>query len=150
RTFPAERRSGTSWRKEPGMNSKNVLVLGSGVCGLTTALKLLRGGHKVTVWSREPEGEMPRTSLNPYAMWVPVKIDSDARIERWTNESFSELESLSHDPSTGIVMRQIFVLKQVREEPWYAGKLAIFRHARPEELPGGYADAHVLDMAPVI
>jgi len=48
------------------------------------------------------------------------------------------------------VMRQIFMLKQTREEPWYAGKLAVFRHARPEELSGGYVDAHVLDMAPVI
>jgi len=132
------------------MNSKNVLVLGSGVCGLTTALKLLRNGHKVTIWSREADGELPRTSLNAYAMWVPVKIDADARIEHWTNESFPEFESLSHDPATGVVMRQIFVLKQAREEPWYAGKLAVFRHARPEELSSGYADAHVLDMAPVI
>jgi len=50
----------------------------------------------------------------------------------------------------GVVMRQFFTLKMVCEEPWYAGKFAGFRHARADEVPNDYKDAHVLDRAPVI
>lgn len=132
------------------MNHKNVLVLGSGVCGLTTALRLLHSGFNVTIWSSEPDGVFPPTSLNAYAMWVPVRIDADARVERWAGDSFAEFKRISGEQASGVVMRQIFVLKQRNEEPWYAGKLAIFRHARPEEIGESYRDAHVLDMAPVI
>ena len=132
------------------MNSKNVLILGAGVSGLTTALTLLRSGHKVTIWSKEPDGYLPATSANAYAMWVPVKSDADPRMERWANETFAQFESLSQDGATGVAMRQFFTLKMVYEEPWYAGKFAGFRHGRPDEIPQGYKDVHVLDAAPVI
>jgi D-amino-acid oxidase len=121
------------------MRKQNVLIIGSGVAGLTTALRLLQDGHAVTIWSKEPEGVHAHT-------WVPVRIDSDPRIERWTNESFDAFEQLALDAETGVAMRPIFVLKPERSESWYAGH----RHARPDEIPTQYADAHVLDAAPVI
>ncbi len=132
------------------MTGKNILVIGSGVSGLTSALLLMRAGHKVTIWSKESAGEFPSTSYNAYAMWVPVKIDSDPRVERWTNESYSEFEKLSRDAATGVEMRKIIALKPEHSEPWYATSLSIFRHATNEELPVGYADGHVLESAPVI
>lgn len=132
------------------MNSKNILVLGAGVSGMTTALKLLQAGRQVTVWSKEPAGQFPSTSLNAYAMWVPVKIDADPRIERWTNEGFDAFAALADDTATGVVMRRIFQLKTERNEPWFAGSFSGFRHAEAHEISDQYADAHVLDRAPVI
>lgn len=132
------------------MVNKNILIVGTGVSGLTTALKLLERGFNVTLWSKEALGVHAHTSTNAYAMWVPVRIDGDPRIERWANESFAEFEKLAADPATGVVMRQIFVLKPEHCEPWYANSFANFRHARTEEISAEYADAHVLDMAPVI
>jgi D-amino-acid oxidase len=132
------------------MNSKSVLILGAGVSGLTTALKLLQSGYGVTVCSREPEGTLPSTSLNAYAMWVPVRLDADHRVERWANESLSEFVNIARDPDSGVILRPVFVLKTRQEEPWYAASVPGFRHARRGEISGQYQDAHVLDAAPVI
>lgn len=132
------------------MNSKSVLILGAGVSGLTTAMKLLKSGYGVTICSREPEGKLPSTSLNAYAMWVPVRLDADHRVERWANESLSEFVNIARDPGSGVVLRPIFVLKTHKEEPWYAGSVSGFRHASPGEISHQYEDAHVLDAAPVI
>lgn len=132
------------------MNRKNVLILGTGVAGLTTARRLLQAGYQVTLWSKEPDGQFPETSLNAYAMWVPVASEADPRLFAWANESFAVFEALSRDPATGVTMPPTFVLKTSVEEPWYAGKVPGFRHALPGELPDGYADAHVLAAAPVI
>src|SRR5262245_57491071 len=132
------------------MPSKNVLILGAGVSGLTTALKLLKDGHKVTIWSKDADGEHPATSFNAYAFWLPVKADPDSRVERWANETFAEFAQLAQVAGTGVVMRQIFELKISQEEPWYGQKLPCFRHALPGEITSEYKDAHVLDKAPVI
>lgn len=132
------------------MNCKNVLILGAGVSGLTTALKLLQAGHKVTIWSKEGDGDFAHSSINAYAFWLPVRADSDPRVERWANETFDELARLSQYAGTGVIMRQIFELKVIREEPWYGPKLPCFRHAHAGEITEQYVDAHVLDKAPVI
>lgn len=131
------------------MNGKNILVLGQGVTGLTAAWKLLAAGHQVTIWSKEASGQFPNTSSSAYAMWVPVKVDSDPRIERWTNETYAELAALAGDSKTGVVMRRIVVLKSHKDEPWFSGQ-PWFRHGQGDEVPAGYADANVYDKAPVV
>ena len=72
------------------MTKRNILVIGAGISGLTAALKLLQAGHKVTIYSKEAAGVHPHTSFNAYAIWVPVRVDSDTRIEPWTDDSFDE------------------------------------------------------------
>ena len=64
------------------MTKQHVLVIGAGVSGLTTALALLQAGHKVTIRSKEYGGQYAHTSMSAYAMWVPMKMDADPRIER--------------------------------------------------------------------
>ncbi len=131
------------------MKSENVLVLGCGVSGLTSALRLLEAGHKVTLWSKEPVGELAPSSRNAYAMWVPVALGDDDRVERWGGETLEELTKLALDPLTGVVMRQIFNLRTEKGEPWYSGK-SYFRHGKAGEFSSQYEDAWVLDKAPVI
>ncbi|MBP7860977.1 FAD-binding oxidoreductase [bacterium] len=136
------------------MTKQHVLVIGAGVSGLTTALALLQAGHKVTIRCKEPGGQFAHTSISAYAMWVPIKMDGDPRIERWTGESFEAFKKLAGDTATGVTMKPIYQLKTKKEAPWFAGKnagnLCGFRHAEASELPAGYADAYVLSSAPVI
>jgi D-amino-acid oxidase len=134
------------------MTKKNVLILGSGVSGLTTALTVLKAGHKVTIWSKEASGEFPHTSANAYAMWWPFQwpeFPGDNRAERWANETRMWFEALVNDATAGVTMRRNFCMKISRVEPWFA-HLDCFRHALPGEVTADYVDAHVLDKAPVI
>ena len=132
------------------MNQRNVLVIGSGVSGLSTALKLLQAGHEVTVWTKEKTGELPNSSGNAYAIWVPVRIDSDPRVERWTNETYAELKALACDPTAGVTLRDIYQLKPHAADPWFAATVPGVRHALPSEISSDYADAHVIEGAPIV
>lgn len=130
--------------------SKRILVVGAGVSGLTVAKKLLQDGHSISILSCEAEGQLPSGSANAYAMWVPVRVDSDPRIEAWTDQSLAEFRQLAADPSYGICLRSIFQLKCDEALPWYASKLDSFRLARPDEISELYSCAHVIEQAPVI
>jgi len=132
------------------MQNKKILVVGSGISGLTSALALLRAGHDVTIISREKPGTFPHTSLSAYAMWVPVAYPDDDRFERWAFETCERLVHLADLEGSGVRLRSICVLKTEQSEPWYAGKMTNFRHGASGEFSAQYADAHVLDGAPVI
>lgn len=128
---------------------KSILVLGSGVSGLSCAANLVAEGHKVTIRSLEAPGTFPRSSANAYAMWWPVADPAQPRLEGWADFTYAELAALASDPDAGVVMRKVMALKTKRETPWFA-KLSVFRHANPGEISAQYADAHVLDAAPIV
>jgi D-amino-acid oxidase len=132
------------------MSKQKVLILGAGVSGLTVASKLLEAGYEVTIWSKEAADTLANTSSNAYAMWVPVKIPGDDRVERWADEGFAALEALSHDELSGIEMREIFQLTNSVDRPWYEHKkFAKFRPAALDELPPDYDYANVIE-GPVV
>lgn len=128
---------------------KNLLVIGAGVSGMTTALKLAQAGHKVSVWSRESGASFSDGSLNAYAMWWPVTDPAQPRLEPWADVTYARLSALAQDPATGVQMRKIFSLQTSAGNPWFA-KLPFYRNAQPGEISAEYADAFVLDQAPVV
>jgi D-amino-acid oxidase len=83
-------------------------------------------------------------------MWVPVSSDLDSRVETWANKSLADFLALASDPNTGVVLRKIVKLKPHVEEPWFANKFAGFRHPHEGEISNEYADAHILQDAPII
>src|SRR5690349_2253258 len=79
----------------------DVIVVGSGVVGLTTAVVLAERGRRVRVWTREP-GELT-TSAVAGALWWPYRIRPKARAGEWALQSLSVYEELATRPEeTGV------------------------------------------------
>ncbi|MFE3517923.1 FAD-dependent oxidoreductase [Streptomyces sp. NPDC059166] len=81
----------------------DVIVVGGGVSGLTTALLLAERGLRVRVWSRDPAGST--TSAVAGALWWPYRIEPEPLVGEWALETLGVYEELSADPdSTGVRM----------------------------------------------
>ncbi len=125
----------------------DILVIGSGVSGLTCAVRLLEAGHRVAIWSREPAAHT--TSSVAAAVWYPYAVAA-ANALAWGNESFHTFHDLAeHDPASGLVMRDLIYLeRQTAPDPDWKDEVGA-RAATRAELPTGYASGLVF-RAPVI
>uniref|UniRef100_UPI0015F11BA9 FAD-dependent oxidoreductase n=1 Tax=Streptomyces phytophilus TaxID=722715 RepID=UPI0015F11BA9 len=81
-----------------------VIVLGSGIIGLTSAVVLAESGRRVTVWAREPAEET--TSAVAGGLWWPYRIEPEHRVADWSVRSFDVyLGQAEHAAVTGVRMR---------------------------------------------
>ncbi|MEU5820266.1 FAD-dependent oxidoreductase [Streptomyces sp. NPDC047803] len=79
----------------------DVIVVGGGVSGLTTARVLAERGHRVRVWSREPAGAT--TSAVAGALWWPYRIEPLDRVGGWSLTTLRRYEELAaHPEETGV------------------------------------------------
>ncbi|WP_123530596.1 FAD-dependent oxidoreductase [Streptomyces sp. 840.1] len=78
-----------------------VIVVGGGVSGLTTAVVLAGRGHRVRVWSRQPAATT--TSAVAGALWWPYRIEPQDRVGDWSLASLRRYEELAARPGeTGV------------------------------------------------
>nr|WP_234377069.1 FAD-dependent oxidoreductase [Streptomyces sp. TP-A0356] len=81
--------------------SGDVIVVGGGVIGLTTAIVLAESGHRVRVWTREPAERT--TSQVAGALWWPYRIAPEPLVGTWALESLVVYEELAARPEeTGV------------------------------------------------
>ncbi|MER7747278.1 FAD-dependent oxidoreductase [Streptomyces bacillaris] len=79
----------------------DVIVVGGGVIGLTTAVTLAERGLRVRVWSRDPAGAT--TSAVAGALWWPYRIEPAERVGAWSLETLAVYEELAAAPEeTGV------------------------------------------------
>ncbi len=137
-----------------GDPAADVLVIGAGVIGLTTAICLAEAGITVLVMS----AEQPRqtTSAAAGALWGPHLVGKDERIGRWaevTRDRLDELRAprIGASALAGVVRRVEGVAASATpdsEPPEYAAAGSL-TPCRPDEVPAGYATAWRLT-APLI
>ncbi|MFJ8587380.1 FAD-dependent oxidoreductase [Streptomyces sp. NPDC093595] len=83
--------------------SGEVIVVGGGVIGLTTAVVLAERGRRVRVWTRD--APQATTSAVAGALWWPYRIEPAERVGAWAVATLRTYEELAADPAaTGVRM----------------------------------------------
>ena len=126
-----------------------VIVVGGGVIGLTTAVVLAESGARVRVWTRETV-ELT-TSAVAGALWWPYRIEPEALVGEWALQSLRVYEELAARPEeTGVRMVEGVQGGTRLDElgPW-ARRVPGLREARAEEYAGGglWARLPLIDMS---
>ncbi len=127
----------------------DVLVIGAGVSGLTTAVCLAEAGLRVRVHTQLPP--LKTTSAVAGAVWGPYLANHD-RVESWSRHTLAVFTRLAKQPETGV--RMITGLEAARTPvlpPKGATEASDFVSCDPDELPEGFVSgwrytAPVIDM----
>jgi D-amino-acid oxidase len=129
-------------------SNARVVVIGGGVSGLTSAVRLLEAGFRCRVWTRDP---LERTTSNVAgAIWYPYRAGPETRVAPWALASYAVFRELARDPATGVALCSgLELFTGAPEPPAWRTRVAGFRRARPDELPAGYASGYATDV-PVI
>ena len=117
----------------------DVLVVGCGVTGLTTAVCLAEAGLRVRVCTDALAEKT--TSAAAGAMWGPYLVEPRDRVEKWSRRTLDELRVLAGFPQTGVRMvAGIEAARQAAEEPWWGHLVPDLRRCDPEELRDPFVD----------
>jgi D-amino-acid oxidase len=125
-----------------------ILVIGGGVSGLSTGIRLIEAGHQVRIVTRDLPPET--TSHIAAAVWYPYKAYPEDLVLRWSAETYAELVRLIEAPESGVIMRGgIELFHTPMPDPWWRSAVEGFRRAEAHELPPGFAAGFVF-RSPVI
>jgi D-amino-acid oxidase len=119
------------------MADVDVLVIGAGVSGLTTAVCLAESGSRVAVHATEPPAGT--TSAVAGALWLPYLVEPADRVAAWGAATFAEFRTLAGDPTTGVRLAAGLVVSTTAADPppWTEVMGAVPCPAG--DLPPGYA-----------
>jgi D-amino-acid oxidase len=120
------------------MGMPDVLVVGAGVTGLTTAIRLSESGRSVRVISEHDS--LFTTSAAAGASWSPSVVE-DPRMLEWARTSRVMFEQLAgYGPRTGVrLVRGLETDVRPIDPPIWAVEIPDFQMCGPASLPPGYA-----------
>jgi D-amino-acid oxidase len=118
---------------------REALVVGAGVIGLTSAIRLQEAGWRVRIWAAEPPERT--TSAVAAAIWYPYRVGPEALVTAWGERSFAVFRRLAEDGETGVRMLPGIELlppkADPRDVPEWAAHVPDFRVAAADEVPEG-------------
>src|SRR5215210_208616 len=125
-----------------------VVVIGCGVIGLTTAVSLREAGIDARIVAADPpEGT---TSAVAAAIWYPYKAYPEGDVLRWGRSTFRVFEGMAAAPETGVRMREgLEFWRRPVQKPWWSSAVPGVRRCAEDELPPGYRDGHAF-VVPVV
>jgi len=118
----------------------DVLVVGAGVSGLSSALSLLDAGLSVAVYAARPPHRT--TSAVAGALWGPHLVGADERVAGWAGLTLARLRELAADPASGvreISGRAASLSPPGPEAPDFMAGVGSAASCGPDALPAGYA-----------
>jgi D-amino-acid oxidase len=130
------------------VSAQRTIVVGAGVVGLTTAVRLAEAGHDVAVIARDLPLET--TSAVAAALWYPYRADPPDLVLEWALHSFLTYATDAIDPESGVRLVDGLELRRTFGEPWFIQALpteAGFDHF--SDVPDGCSDGWQLRL-PVI
>ena len=128
--------------------TREAIVLGCGVAGLSTAIRLLEAGFKVRIVTRE---RTPNTTSDiAAAIWYPFRCGPPDRALLWSRRTFRALRDLARDATTGVTLVPGIDLHEIDDgsDPWWKEAVDTLRRAEARELAPGFVAGHVFT-APV-
>jgi D-amino-acid oxidase len=126
-------------------NEPEVIVVGAGVSGLTTAVCLAEAGLAVKIQAAGTDEST--TSFAAGATWSPYLVESSKRAQAWSFETLDVLRELAARPGTGVVLRR--GVTAADQPPEWHRRLDGFRLLGPDEVPDGLAAGWCV-VAPVV
>jgi len=129
--------------------TREAIVVGCGVAGLTTAFRLLEAGFAVKIVTRE---RTPNTTSDiAAAVWYPFRCGPPDRALLWSHRTFRALRDLARDAATGVTMVSGIDLLETDDDldPWWKEAVDMLRRAEATELAPGYVAGNVFT-APVV
>lgn len=119
----------------------DVLVVGAGVSGLTTAICLAETGRSVAIVAdRLPQDT---TSAVAGAIWGPHLVEAGARTQRWGRVSLAVFRELTGDPATGVRIGHGIEVSRGTPPgqgtpPGWLTELDGYHACQPADLPAGF------------
>lgn len=113
----------------------DVAVVGAGVIGLTSAIRLAEAGARVVVVTADE----PRRTVSAVAaaVWYPTRTAAAERVLRWARRTFETLTEQAAQGVPGVTKRPTrMLLREPPGVPWWAPAVPDFRIV---EAPPGYA-----------
>ncbi|MFV8226447.1 FAD-dependent oxidoreductase [Christiangramia aquimixticola] len=121
---------------------KSVTVIGCGIIGLTTAIKLQEKGFRVTIIAKEPFDRTLSSKVG--AIWFPFEIQPKERANKWSALTYQEYQLDKNEGNGVSFIPFITAYNNTSNTDWI--KLlpsGTVRKALPEELPKGIDAAHI-------
>jgi D-amino-acid oxidase len=121
--------------------NSDVLVIGAGVIGLTTAICLAETGARVALHAAEPPART--TSVAAGAVWGPHLVGSDDRVARWAGETLGTLRDLTCYPFVHVAagLTATAGAADTGQVPEFAATASGLTACEPGQVPDGFGAA---------